>query len=173
MSRSVVCLPFPLAMSISAVRRFHTEAPSMRVLRWIIVPLVAVHVVLATFSGYRAIWQIYRLDLRVESAVLRPGTTIGFEVVSTGRVEADAVLEIIQGTVAETLAVRWLPRNQNASYDPRPKRASASVVLTRAKLAAFNPGLAFVRATANGGMQWLRTPPPTVRERRVEIVEIQ
>jgi hypothetical protein len=141
----------------------------MRVLRWIILPLVAVHVVLATFSGYRAIWQIYRLELRVESAVLRPGATVGFEVVSSGRVEVEAVLELVQGAVAETLAVRWLPRNENASYDPRPKRASASVVLTPANLAAFNAGPAIVRATANGGMQWLRTPPPTVTARRVEI----
>jgi hypothetical protein len=155
--------------SRSAVQRFHTEAPSMRVLRWIIVPLVAVHVVLATFSGYRAIWQIYRLELRVADPVLRPGTSVGFAVVSSGRVEADASLELIQGPVAETLAVRLLPRNGNASYDPRPQRASASVVLTATHLAAFKPGAALVRATANGGMQWLRTPPPTVREQRVEI----
>jgi hypothetical protein len=75
------------------------------------------------------------------------------------------VLELVQGAVAETLGCP----NENASYDPRPKRASASVVLTPASLAPFKPGLALVRATANGGMQWLRTPPPTIREQRVEI----
>ena len=141
----------------------------MRVLRWIILPLLAVHVVLAAFSGYRAIWQIYRLDLRVSDAVLRPGATLGFDLVSSGRVEADAQLEIIQGSVAETLAVKFLPRNGNASYDPRPQRGSASVVLTQAHLARFAPGPAVVRATAFGSMQWLRTPPPKIRERRVEI----
>lgn len=141
----------------------------MRVLRWIILPLLAVHVTLATFSGYRAIWQIYRLDLRVADQVLRPGTTVGFEVVSSGRVEADAALVLVQGDTAETLAVRWLPRNQNASYDPRPQRASASVVLTPAHLTAFTPGPAIVRVTAFGNMQWLRTPPPKIREQRVEI----
>jgi hypothetical protein len=73
-------------MTAEATRRFHTEAPSMRVLRWIILPLLGVHVVLATVSGYRAIWQIYRLDLRVDSAMLRPGVSVGFEVVSSGRV---------------------------------------------------------------------------------------
>jgi len=141
----------------------------MRALRWIIVPLVVVHVVLATFSGYRAIWQIRRLDLRVSDPMLRAGTSVGFDVASWGRVEAGAVLELIQGQVAETLAVRSLPRNGNASYDPRPQRASAAVVLTPAHLAQFQSGAALVRATATGGMQWLRTPPPTIRERRVVI----
>jgi hypothetical protein len=141
----------------------------MRALRWIIVPLVAVHVVLATFSGYRAIWQIHRLDLVVGDSVLRAGTSVGFDVASWGRAEAGAVLELIQGPVVETLAVRSLPRNRNASYDPRLQRASALVVLTPAHLAQFRPGEVVVRATATGGMQWLRTPPPTIRERRVVI----
>jgi hypothetical protein len=142
----------------------------MRVLRWIILPLLTVHVALATFSGYRAIWQIWRFDLHVSDAVLRPGVTVGFDLVSTGRVEADAQVELIQGSVAETLAVKFLPRNANASYDPRPQRGVASVVLTPPQLAAFKPGPALVRATAYGSMQWLRTPPPTVREQRVTIV---
>jgi hypothetical protein len=80
------------------------------------------------------------------------------------------VLELVQGAVAETLAVGTLPRNKNASYDPWPQRASASIVLTPAHRVAFKPGAAIVRATANGGMQWLRTPPPTIKEQRVEIV---
>ena len=141
----------------------------MRVLRWIIVPLVAVHVVLAMFSGYRAIWQIWRFDLRVTDTVLRPGATLGFELVSTGRAEADAQLELIQGAVSETLAVKLLPRNVNASYDPRPQRGVASVMLTPAMLARFAGGPALVRATAYGSMQWLRTPPPKIREQRVTI----
>ena len=141
----------------------------MRVLRWIIVPLVAVHVVLAMFSGYRAIWQIWRFDLRVTDTVLRPGATLGFELVSTGRAEADAQLELIQGAVSETLAVKLLPRNANASYDPRPQRGMASVMLTPVMLARFAGGPALVRATAYGSMQWLRKPPPKIREQRVTI----
>lgn len=156
-------------MPSAAVRRFHTEAPSMRVLRWIILPLLAVHVTLATISGYRAIVQIYRLDIRASDARLRPGSTVGFDLVSSGRVESDAQLELIQGSIAETLAVKYLPRNVNASYDPRPQRGSVTVILTAAQLSALVPGPAIIRATAYGGMQWLRTPPPKVQERGVEI----
>src|SRR5215467_5071501 len=122
-------------MSSTRVRQFHSESPSMRVLRWIVLPLLAVHLVLVTFSGYRAIWQIRRLELRASSAVLHAGDTVGFELESWGRTEADAQLDLIQGPVAETLATRFLPRNSNASYDPRPQRGSASVVLTPSMLA--------------------------------------
>jgi hypothetical protein len=142
----------------------------MRVLRWVILPLLAVHVTLASISGYRAIVQIYRLDIRASDTRLRPGTALGFDLITSGRAESGAQLALIQGTIVETLAVRYLPRNGNASYDPRPQRGSATVILTAAQLAAFTPGPAIVRATAYGSMQWLRTPPPTVRERRVEIV---
>jgi len=43
----------------------------MRVLRWIIVPLLAVHVILATYSGYRAIVQVYSVDMVPGCAGLR------------------------------------------------------------------------------------------------------
>jgi hypothetical protein len=150
-------------------RGFHAEAPSMRVLRWVIVPLVTVHVILASISGYRAIVQIYRLDVRMSDTLVRAGTTMGFDLVTSGRTEADAQMDLVQGAIAETLAVKFLPRNANASYDPRPQRGGASVTLSPQQLARFKPGTALVRTTAYGRMQWLHTPPPTVRERRVEI----
>ena len=156
-------------MPTASVRHFHSEAPSMRVLRWIILPPLVVHIVLATFSGYRAIWQIRRLDLHTSAAVLQPGATVGFELESWGRTEAHAQLELIQGAVAETLAMRFLPRNTNALHDPRPQRGTASVVLTPAMLARFASDSATLRATAYGSMQWFRTPPPTIRERRVRV----
>ena len=141
----------------------------MRVLRWIILPLLCVHVVLALISGYRAIWQIFSLEIRAPAAVLRPGSLVGVKVVSSGRVEADAILELIQGERAETLVVRYLQRNWDGAYDPLPKRDSAFVALSAETLRRFAKGPATLRATAHGSMQWLRTPPPTVRERVVEL----
>ena len=156
-------------MPTATIRQFHAEAPSMRVLRWIILPPLVVHIALATFSGYRAIWQIRRLDVRASAEVLQAGATVGFELESWGRTEAHAQLELIQGAVAETLAVRFLPRNHNAVHDPRPQRGTASVVLTPAMLARFTSDSATLRATAYGSMQWFRTPPPRIREQRVRI----
>jgi hypothetical protein len=43
------------------------------------------------------------------------------------------------------------------------------VVLAPEQLARFLSGPATVRATATGRRQWLRLPPPTVREAAVDI----
>jgi hypothetical protein len=97
---------------------FHREPPSMRVLKWIIGPLVAVHVVLATISGYRAIVQVYHVELAASDSVLRPGTTISYGAASSGRVPVDVEVELIQGARRDTLAVQWI-RDQLRVPPPR------------------------------------------------------
>lgn len=141
----------------------------MVILRRIFVPLIVIHVSFALWSGYRAIVQVFRLDLDVASSVLHDGSTIAFAVVSSGRVPVTVRLEMIQGSTAETLAVERVRTSRNPAYDPRTKRASRTVVLSPDLLARFSGGQAFVRVTALGGSQWLRTPPPTVREAVVTI----
>ena len=141
----------------------------MAVLRRIIVPLVIVHVLFALWSGYRAIVQVFGLDLRVPAQVLHDGSRVTFDVTSSGRVTVTVRLELIQGSRAETLSVLRVRTSRNASYDPFPKHGSQSVVLTQERLSRFVPGAAVVRATAVGLPQWLRTPPPTIRETRVTI----
>lgn len=156
-------------MKTVAVRRFHEQPVSMRVLKWVVVPALAVHIVLATISGYRAIVQVYRLDLRSSERVLHSGSTVGFTVVTSARTHVDVELELRQGTRAETLAVKLVPGNVNASYDPRTKWAKVTVVLSPEQLARLDRGPAILRATANGRSQWLRTPPPKIQELAVDI----
>jgi hypothetical protein len=62
-----------------------------------------------------------------------------------------------------------LPPNGNPSYDPRPRSLHRDVRLTEQSLAGFQGGPAVLRYTAYGNMQWLRTPPPVVRELAVTI----
>jgi hypothetical protein len=145
------------------------EPRSTILLRRIIVPLVALHVALATISGYRAIVQVYSLRLLAEGHVVRPGSALGFEVTTSARTPVDVELELIQGVRSETLKVKLVKDNVNASQDPRPRRAAESVVLSPVLLSRFHAGPALVRATANGRSQWFRVPPPTVRELSVEI----
>jgi hypothetical protein len=61
------------------------EPRHMVVLRRVVVPLLAVQVVLATWSGYRAIVQVFSLDLRVEAPLVHEGSTVHFDVVTSGR----------------------------------------------------------------------------------------
>jgi len=142
----------------------------MRVLRRLIAPLLVVHVTLALWSGYRAIWQVLRLELEVPSVTIRAGATARYAVVSSGRVPVTVRLFLVQGAQVETLAVTRVRKGMPAGYDPRIFKAARTVVVGDSTLSRFAAGPAQLRAVAIGSMQWLRVPPPTIRETAVQIV---
>ncbi|MFL6286540.1 MAG: hypothetical protein ACJ74Q_25670 [Pyrinomonadaceae bacterium] len=125
--------------------------------------------VTAMSSGHRAYFQVRSLELRVDEPVLRAGSVVETEVVSSGRTFVDVRVELVQDSQAETLAVQRVNDNEWAAIDPRTQSAAQSILLTRETLSHFHPGTAVVRATATGRPQWLRLPPPTVRESLVVI----
>jgi hypothetical protein len=151
------------------IAAFHESTRSLRILWWIVLPFFVVHVVLASISGYRAIVQVYRVEIALAFPEVEPGTDIGMSVATSGRATVDAELELIQSAHAETLAVLIIPGHRTASLDPRTIHARQEVTLTAERLARFTPGRAVLRATANGRSQWLRVPPPVITERPVEI----
>jgi hypothetical protein len=138
-------------------------------MRRAVLALLALCLITALSSGYRAYYQVYRLGLHVTESTLRDGAAVQVAVTGSGRTTIDVWVELIQGGHSETLAVQQVRGNEWASFDPRPRKASLEVVLTGEQLARFLPGSATVRATATGRPQWLRLPPPTVREEAVEI----
>lgn len=131
--------------------------------------LFALCLVTALASGYRAYFQVYSLELRVDEPVLRGGSVIRTEVVGSGRTLVSVRLELTQGGHSETLAVQHVPDNDWAALDPRPQRASQTIALTPEFLSRFTEGAATLRATATGRPQWTRLPPPLVREAAVEL----
>ncbi|HKN67615.1 MAG TPA: hypothetical protein VJW73_15125 [Gemmatimonadaceae bacterium] len=157
--------------SAARVATFQESSRSLRLLFWIVLPFVVVHVALASISGYRAIVQVYSVQLETDTPMLHPGSTVDVAVATSGRATIDGVLELIQSAHAETVAVFRIPGHTNASYDPRTIRADRRVTLTSEQLARFNPGPARLRAIANGRSQWLRVPPPVIREQTVQIGE--
>ena len=128
---------------------------------------------IGALSGYRAGVQIKELTLSTTSATLAPGVVVQSNLVSWARVESDARIELVQGKRVEMLGEVYLPRNHEPVFDPRPRRGSVVVTLTPTMLARFEPGTATLRATAVGRPQWLRVPPPTVREQPVTIERLQ
>ncbi len=156
----------------SRLSTFHQSPRSLRVLFWIVAPFAAAHIILATISGYRAIVQVYHVELTTDAPTLRAGSSIVVALATSGRATIDGALELIQPTHAETLAVLRVPGHTNASYDPRTIHASQRVTLTSEQLERFHAGRARLRVTANGRSQWLRVPPPVIREQAVEIGEI-
>ena len=141
--------------------------------RWPSIFLVlVVYVLPGLFSSYRAWVQVRSLELIVPSRVIRSGDTIRVRAVSWARTWVYVDLLLVQGDRADTLAVHEIPKNHNASIDPRWRRDSMTVVLTKPFLRQYQPGAATIRVTATGGPQWLRTPPPLVRETEVLLVPL-
>lgn len=133
--------------------------------------VLGIYVVIGMMAGYRAWYQVKSLEVKVSDLTLRPGSVVDATLVSYARTNVDVRLELIQGPHAETLAVQFVPGNEWAFFDPRIRRASQSALLTEEVMSRFETGEARLRATAIGRHQWMRLPPPVVRELAVEIKE--
>ena len=144
------------------------ESRPITLLKRAVLVVLALCFVTALASGYRAFYQVRSLELRPDGPILREGSVIEFDVSGSGRTTIDVRVELIQGARSETLAVHQMRGNEWAAIDPRPRDASHGVTVTREQLSRFQNGAATVRATATGRPQWLRLPPPTVREVAVE-----
>ena len=140
------------------------ESRPVRLLRSLTLLFLALCFVTAMTSGHREYFQVRSLELRSSEPVLHAGSVVETEVVSSGRTHVDVRVELIQDAQALTLAAQLVPGNEWGAIDPRTRRATQSVVLTPEMLSHFHPGTATLRATATGRPQWLRLPPPTVRE---------
>lgn len=141
----------------------------MTVLKRVTAVFVIGWLAIAVISAHRALFQVQHLELTVTDPVLRYGTTVRVNARSSGRVPVELRLELIQQGHTETLAAQRIPKNE-PTFDPRWKRASVTFVMDPGLLAKFRSGPAVIRATGMGGSaQWLRTPPPTVREVAVSI----
>ena len=131
--------------------------------------LLIVLVPLAAASGYRAWVQVWSLDLAVQDSPIRPGSVITISALTSGRVHVDLRLELWQNGRAELLATDRVRTHRNPAMDPRPRRGVMSVVVTEAMVRRWHRGPATLRATARGRPQFLREPPPEVRELPVSV----
>jgi hypothetical protein len=141
-------------------------------MRWmarIVIVAAWVNIVLFSWSIYRRVRQVLRIELSVSSPVLVPGTTVSTDVITSGEVPNPIRLELVQGARAETLLVRHGGLSTVRSYDPRLFRYTPSVVITSELLARFATGPATLRLTGVGMQKLLRTPAPRVRELQVTI----
>jgi hypothetical protein len=133
------------------------------VLRLIIIGAL-LHVAIGGWSAYRAWVQVRLLELKVVTTTLRPGALSYVHVVTSGRTFVDVRLELVQGSHAATLSDLRVAPSHDGFYDPRTRQGMMMPAFTTEFLAQFQPGPAILRATAIGGPQWTRTPPPTIQE---------
>ncbi|MEK6335464.1 MAG: hypothetical protein AABM67_10985 [Acidobacteriota bacterium] len=131
--------------------------------------LLSIYLVIGLISAYRAFYQVRSLELRARDSILRNGSSVETSVVSYARTTVDVRLELIQGTHTETVNTLRVPGNEWAFFDPRNQKGAQTTVLTGDVLRRFQPGKAQLRATAIGRHQWMRLPPPVIRELEIEI----
>jgi len=147
------------------------DAKPIAYLKKAFVVFCAAFVVIGLISAYRAWFQVHSLALTASDQRLHPGSIIHTDAASYARTFVTVRIELIQGGKSETLAMQRLMPNDWSLFDPRIRRGEQTAVVTPDILRRFSPGAALVRATALGGPQWMRTPPPVVREMGVEITQ--
>ena len=126
--------------------------------------LVVSYLVIGAIATWRSYYQVHSLDLQADSPVLQPESTITTRLVSYARNKIDVRLELIQDSHSETIASELVLSNEWALLDPRIRRSSQTIVLSKETLDHFEARPIRVRVTATGRPQWGRTPPPVVRE---------
>jgi hypothetical protein len=145
-----------------------TRAPATyRVLRRVTLAVVAIWVPLALWSGYRAVVQVFSLRIQAPAALVA-GATLQADVVTSGRAHADISLELVQGSRVVLIGRQFFAGNRDGALDPRLRRGSLAFTIAPAHLEGWASGPLTIRATAVGRHQWMRLPPPTVREVMVQ-----
>lgn len=149
--------------------RFVREEPQFRVLRILTTVVCMSFVPLASWSGYRAIVQVKSLELRPIDGVVQAGSTVTADAVSWARNYVSVRIELVQDRHRETIGWQQIGTHGVPSLDPRWQRATLTATLTPAILEHYHDGDARIVATALGRSQWMRVPPPTIREARVTL----
>ena len=168
-SNAAIPAVIPSAMTTFSARVAARESRVVREVRRASIVVACLLLVSFSWSIYRRIRQVLRVDVRVSSPVLGPGSTVGYDVVTSGEVQNRIRLELVQGARREVLLEQRARHNRISGLDPRVFRYTPTVVVTPALLARFGPGPATLRVTGFGGQKLLRTPPPRVAELRVRL----
>ena len=142
----------------------------MMALKRLALLLIGTQAVLALWSGFRAIEQVLSLELNA-APVLSEGSLISTRVTSSGRAYVTLQLDVLQGDRVRSLHTHVVDTHRDPAMDPRLIHDSVGVRLSRADIAGLSAGDAVLRLTATGRAQWLRLPPPSVRQVAVRIDE--
>jgi hypothetical protein len=133
---------------------------SLAIGKRVLLAILALHLTLGLISAHRAWFQVRELSLQLA------GSHVQTSVVTSGRTYVDVEVRLIQGKHSEVIGVMEVPRNGEPVYDFRKQRKTMTIALSAEVLRRFAPRPFVVRATAFGYSQWLRVPPPVVREIR-------
>ena len=138
------------------------------VIKWFVGFVLAVHVLFGLWAADRAWTQVRRLEMSA-TPVIAAGSMARVDVVTSGRTPVTVVVTLTQGARTDTIAVQTISGHRDGFWDPRFISRSFVPRVTPTQVAHFLAGRAVLRAEARGRPQWLREPPPVVRELPVTI----
>jgi len=138
-------------------------------IKWFVGFVISVHILAGAWSADRAWIQVRSMAL-IAGPDIRLDSRPRIEVVTSGRVPVTVVLTLAQGTRTDTIAVQTIGSHRDGFWDPRFIERTFSPRLTPTQLSHFAQGTAVLRAEARGRPQWLREPPPVVRQVEVTII---
>ena len=126
--------------------------------------LVGTVVVFGAWSANRSWTQVRSLDLSAPPGAVRTGWTPRISVVTSGRATITVYVTLVQGGRTDTISVHRVGAHRNGFWNPRFISRSFSPSVGAGQAARLSGGRATLRAEARGVAQWLRDPPPVVRE---------
>lgn len=132
-------------------------------MKWFVGFIVAFGILIGGWSVDRAWKQVRDLEL-ASSPTVGVGSSPRIDVVTSGRAPVTVVLTLAQGTRTDTIAVQTIGAHRDAFWDPTFISRRFYPRLTTTQMSRFEAGAAVLRAEARGRPQWLREPPPVVRE---------
>ena len=98
-----------------------------------------------------------------------PGSTVGYDVITSGEVRNRIRFELVQRAYSEVLLEQRASVNKISGLDPRVFRYTPTITITPALLAGFRAGPATLRLTGFGGPKLMHTPDARVREQQVRL----
>jgi hypothetical protein len=156
-------------MTTFAAATARRESRVVRLVRRAVIAIACLYAISFSWSIYRRLWQVLRIEVRASSGVLVPGSMVGYDVVTSGEAQNRIRLELVQDARTAVLLEQRASVNGVSGLDPRLFRYTPSIPLTPAHLARFHSGPATLRVTGFGGTKLLRTPAPRVREMQVRL----
>jgi hypothetical protein len=127
-------------MSTFAEAMTRRESRVVLLVRRGMIAVACIYAVSFSWSIYRRINQILRIDAHATSRVLAPGSRVGYDVITSGEVQNRIRLELVQGARSELLREQRANVNRISGLDPRVFRNTSTVTITPVLLARFRPG---------------------------------
>jgi hypothetical protein len=123
------------------------ESSVVRLVRRGVIAVACLYMVSFWWSMCRRIWQVLRIETHASSLVLAPGSTVGYDVVTSGEAGNRITLELIQGAQREVLLEQRARVHRVRSIDPRCSRSELGGRLggrRRCNVITFQPCAAFI-----------------------------